>query len=185
MKQVLFFATPDDIRPIIAALQTANPIAFARIGSHEVKNPTLLSGDQIPDPGIATNETASGSVSYVIIPAGAKLNVQQYKSEDPDTFGRTMWSVYSGFNEDSAEITLAGIWTDGTLLPGSVKTMYKGPFSQKILKDFQSALKKAKFEKVQSWWLGPSALEMLKSGKRLTTTAVQSPPDYDLRPENL
>ncbi|MBB2753977.1 UNVERIFIED_ORG: hypothetical protein GGI57_004709 [Rhizobium aethiopicum] len=185
MKQILFFATPNDIRPVISALDTTNKIAFARVGSYDVKDPPMISGPEIPNPGFATNETASGSVSYLAVPAGSRLNVHPYTSEDSNTFGKKMWSVYSGFNDESVELTLAGIWEDGTLLPGSVKAMHNNEFSKKIMRDFQSSLKKARFEKAQSWWLGTEAVEMLRAGKRLSTTAVQSPPEYDLRPEHL
>ncbi len=41
------------------------------------------------------------------------------------------------------------------------------------------------FVKAQSWWLRKEAIEMLKSGGRLTTTAAQSPPEYDLQVEHL
>ncbi|MBY3325629.1 hypothetical protein HFO02_18780 [Rhizobium laguerreae] len=69
-------------------------------------------------------------------------------------------------------MTLAGIWEDGTLLPGSVRSMHNNEFAKKIMRDFQASLKKAKFEKVQSWWLSTEAVQMLRAGKRLSTTAV-------------
>ena len=172
MKQILFFATPNDIQPIISALETTNKIVFARVGSYDIKDPPLISGAEIPNPGVATNETASGSDSYLVVPAGSRLNLHPYTSEDSDTFGRKMWSVYSGFNDESVEMTLAGIWEDGTLLPGSVRSMHNNEFAKKIMRDFQASLKKAKFEKVQSWWLSTEAVQMLRAGKRLSTTAV-------------
>ncbi|MFN0179605.1 MAG: hypothetical protein ACKVZ0_12475 [Gemmatimonadales bacterium] len=38
------------------------------------------------------------------------------------------------------------------------------------------------FRRVQSFWLGPEALALFQAGARLTT-AIQSPPTYDLRAE--
>lgn len=184
-KQILFFATSNDIRPIVSALDAAGNIGFVRVGQHETENPPILSGADIPPPGIATHETASGPTSYLIVPRMGELHARQYVSEDPDTVGKKRWSVYNGFNEDSVEMTLAGIWDDDTLLPGSIKTMHTSKFAQSIMRAFQAALKKQKFEKVQSWWLGQEALDMLRTGKRLSTTAVQSPPEYDLLPEHL
>ncbi len=35
--------------------------------------------------------------------------------------------------------------------------------------------------KVREWWLAREAMKMLKAGKRLTTTAEQSPPEFDLK----
>jgi hypothetical protein len=185
MKQILFFATPNDIRPIISALEAAGDIGFVRVGNHDTENPPVLSGGDLPQPGIATHETASGSISYLIVPREGRLHVGHYISEDPDTFGQKRWSVYNGFNEESVEMTLAGIWDDNTLLPGSIKTMHTSKFAQSMMRAFQAALRKQKFEKVQSWWLGQEALDMLRAGKRLSTTAVQSPPEYDLLPEHV
>ena len=172
-------------RPIIDVLETGDNIGFVKVGSYDTPHPPILSSSQISQPGIATHETASGSDSYLIVPKDAKLNTREYMSEYSASLGEKRFSVYNGFNEDSVEIILAGLWRDQTLLPGSVKTMHKTKFSQTVMRNFQAILKKQKFTKVLSWWISPEALQMLRAGKRLSTTAVQSPPEYDLRLENL
>lgn len=182
MKQTFFFATPGDIKPVISALEANREIGFVKIGPHDRPDPKIISGSDIPQPGISTHETASGSISYLIVPLGTDLQATEYLDEETKL---KQWNIYNGFNEDSVEFTPAGLWKDGTLLPGSIKTMHSTKFSQSIMREFQSILKKHQFQKVQSWWLGKEALEMLKSGKRLTVTAVQSPPEYDLTVENL
>ena len=59
-------------------------------------------------------------------------------------------------------------------------TLHENSVAQQLMKWFLSALKQKEFTKVREWWLGPEALEMLRAGRRLTTTAEQSPPEYDL-----
>ncbi|MFC2250028.1 hypothetical protein ACETRX_10420 [Labrys portucalensis] len=185
MKQVLFFSTQSDISPVITSLEKDSGVIFVRSGHYDIMDPPVLSSKDLSNVGIATSETASTSISYLIMPSNSKIISREYISEDPMTFGRKQWSVYNGFNEDSVEMTLAGIWEGKVLLPGSVKTMHNTPFAQMVIRKFASLLKQAQFKKIQSWWLGPEALQMLRAGKRLSTTAVQSPPDYDLRPEHI
>ncbi|MBF2715069.1 hypothetical protein [Agrobacterium vitis] len=185
MKQIFFFATPADIKPVIYALEMDKDLGFVRVGIHDRPDPPIVSSSEISQPGIATNETASGSISYLIVPRGAHLQTREYINEESSRPGTKEWSVYNGFNEESVEVTLAGLWKEGTLLPGSVKTMHTTKWAQAIMRNFQSELKKEDFKKVQSWWLGREALQMLRTGKRLSVTAVQSPPEYDLTLENL
>jgi hypothetical protein len=45
---------------------------------------------------------------------------------------------------------------------------------------FASAIRK-RFKKHKSYYVGPAALAMLVEGSRLTD-ALQSPPEYDLKP---
>jgi hypothetical protein len=72
------------------------------------------------------------------------------------------------------------------LLPGLADTLHQAQASQRLMKGFLQSLKRNGFTKVESWWLGPEAMQMLRGGKRLTKTAVQSPPEFDLKfPEEL
>lgn len=76
---------------------------------------------------------------------------------------------------------MAGLWRTGTLLPGIMDTMHDTPVAQQLMRWFLSALKQDGFVKIDLWWLGKEALEMLQAGKRLTETAEQSPPEFDHR----
>ena len=89
--------------------------------------------------------------------------------------------IGNGDNEDAVMLTLAGLWITGTLLPGNMSTMHTTAVAQRLMRWFLSALQQEGFTKVDLWWLGQQALEMLRAGKRLTTTAEQSPPEFDLR----
>ncbi|CAA9489481.1 MAG: hypothetical protein AVDCRST_MAG91-464, partial [uncultured Sphingomonadaceae bacterium] len=91
------------------------------------------------------------------------------------------WTLDNSDNEESVILTMAGIWEDETLLPGLMDTLHQTPVAQQLMKWFLTALKKESFTKIESWWVGKEAMEMLRAGKRLTTTAVQSPPEFDLK----
>lgn len=186
MKRVYFFATPADIKPVLRRFENNAPIKFVEQGHLTSPNaPVYFSAEELPTPGIATNETGSGSISYLVLPRHEANPVESYVSTAPETAGKRRWSSYNAINESSVVMTLAGLWDADTLLPGNVSTLHGTKEAQQLMRWFLSSLKKERFIKVQSWWLGKEATEMLKSGRRLTTTAVQSPPEYDLKVEHL
>jgi len=94
--------------------------------------------------------------------------------------GEKRWNLFNAHNEETVVLCLAGLWQTGTLLPGSIATLHETQGAQQLMKWFRTALKQEGFIKVREWWLGPEALEMLNAGKRLSTTAEQSPPEFDL-----
>lgn len=178
MKRVFFFATPADIVPVLSRFEANAPLKFVEMGNLTTPNRAIyLESSQIPDPGIATHETGGQSKAYLVSHRDTKNNMHSFVGRQ----GERRWTVENGDNEESAILTMAGLWKTGTLLPGSMATLHEKPVAQQLMKWFQSALKAESFTKVDVWWLGPEALDMLKAGKRLTTTAEQSPPAYDLK----
>jgi hypothetical protein len=62
VKQVFFFATPDDIRPVLRRFKSHVSLKFVEIGRHVMSNlAVFLESLEIPNPGIATHETGSAS----------------------------------------------------------------------------------------------------------------------------
>ena len=111
-----------------------------------------------------------------------KNNVHTFVGQN----GEKRWTLDNCDNEETVILTMAGLWRGEMLLPGLLATLHETPVAQQLMKWFLAALKVEKFTKVDGWWLGKEALEMLKAGKRLSTTAEQSPPDFDLKlPEKL
>src|SRR5262249_18351001 len=65
------------------------------------------------------------------------------------------------------------------LLHGDIGTISSSPISRKLMRRFEGAIKK-RFSKIGSYYyVGPRALELLKSGARLTA-AEQCPREHDL-----
>lgn len=176
MKRIFFFATPSDVVPVLVRFASNDEIKFVEMGNLTTPNrPIHLSVSEIPDPGLSTHETGGASRSYLISPRDSINQMHKFLGND----GIARWSVDNSDNEDSVVLTMAGRWKD-MLLPGSMDTLHQTTMAQRLMKAFQSALKKEGFVKVENWWLGKEALEMLKAGKRLSTTAEQSPPQFDL-----
>lgn len=179
MKRIYFFATPSDVVPLLERFESGDPLKFIELGDLTTPNRAIyLQSSEIPNPGIATHESAHASDSYLVSIRDTKNHMEKFVGSK----GEVRWALNNSDNEESVVLTLAGLWEDGTLLPGKMDTLHRTVVAQQLMKRFQMALKKEKFTSINGWWVGNGAMEMLLSGKRLTTTAVQSPPEYDLRP---
>jgi hypothetical protein len=178
MKKILFFATPSDIEPVLRRFEANAPLKFVEMGTLSTPNRAIyLESSQIPYPGIATHETGSLSKGYMVSPRDTKNHMDVSFTRK----GEKRWNLFNADNEETVTLGMGGIWKTGTLLPGDMATLHQTPVAQQPMKWFLSALKQEGFTKVREWWLGHEAMEMLKAGKRLTTTAEQSPYEYDLK----
>ncbi len=177
MKRIFFFATPADIVRALARFEDNAPLKFVDTGDITTPNRTIyLESSEIPEPGIATHETGSQSQRYMVSHRDTKNDLRPYTTRK----GEKRWSLDNGNNEETVLLTMAGKWKD-ILLPGIMNTLHETPVAQQLMKWFLAALKAEGFTKVDMYWMGKEALEMLKSGKRLSTTAEQSPPEFDLK----
>ena len=178
MKRILFFATPTDIVPVLKRFEANAPLKFVEMGNLPTPNRAIyLESSDIPNPGISTHERGGGSQSYMVSHRDTKNHMHAFVGRK----GEKRWSLDNSDNNETVILTMAGLWKTGTLLPGTMDTLHETPVAQQLMKWFLSALKQEGFTKVRDWWLGKEALEMLKAGKRLTTTAEQSPPEFDLK----
>ena len=178
MKRIFFFATPDDIVPVLNRFEENGPFKYVVMGNLTTPNRAIyLSAKEIPNPGISTHETGHASTAYMVSHRDTKNAMEKFVGNG----GETRWDLNNCDNEETVILTLAGLWIDGTLLPGLMDTLHQTSVAQQLMKWFLTALKQERFVKVESWWVGKAAMDMLQSGKRLTTTAVQSPPQFDLK----
>lgn len=178
MKRIFFFATPADIVPVLNRFEANAPLKFVEMGNLTTPNRAIyLEASEIPNPGISTHETGSMSQGYMVSHRDTKNHMHAFVGRK----GEKRWSLDNSDNEETVLLSMAGLWKTGTLLPGNMATLHEKPVAQQLMKWFLSALKQEDFTKVREWWLGPEAMEMLKAGRRLTTTAEQSPPEYDLK----
>jgi hypothetical protein len=177
MKRILFFATPDDIVPVLRRFESNAPLKFVEMGNLTTPNRAIyLESSEIPNPGISTHETGNASAAYMVSHRDTKNHMQKLIGQR----GEYRWTLDNGSNEETVILTMGGLWKDGILLEGLMDTLHQTPVAQQLMKWFLGALKQEGFTKVESWWLGKEALEMLRAGKRLTQ-AAQSPPEFDLR----
>jgi hypothetical protein len=178
VKRIHFFATPSDIVPVLLRFGSNTPLKFVELGNLTTPDrATYLDASDIPGPGVSTHETASCSTAYMVSLRDAKNHMRKFIGRN----GEHRWTLDNGDNEETVILTMAGLWGTDTLLPGLMATVHQSAVAQQLMRQFLAALNQEGFYKIESWWLGSQAMEMLKSCKRLTTTAVQSPPEFDLR----
>lgn len=178
MKRIFFFAKSEDIKPVLSSFEANAPLKFIPAGKRSTANrPIYLESSELLDLGIATAETGSASTTYIVSLHDTKNVLYTFDDDE----GQRQWLLSNGDNEETVLFTPAGLWKTGTLLPGNMSTLHNTIVAQQLMRWFLQALKQEHFIKIESWWLGSEAFDMLKTGKRLTTTAEQSPPQFDLK----
>ena len=107
VKYVHFFATTSDILPILRRLETDLPLKYVPTGKRgEINRPIYLTYSEIPQPGIATGESGSSSITYMVSFQDKKNVMYEFL----DNGGRRQWLLSNGDNPDSVLLTMAGMW---------------------------------------------------------------------------
>lgn len=122
----------------------------------------------------AENQSSS-CPTYLIAPISHPINVRPV----PQLTGDIRYAVDQLDNPDSITLTHGGLFAPETLISGQIATASDTPMAKAIQSAFSNAISKL-FTRVNAFYVGPIAAEMLARGCRLTF-AVQSPPKYDLR----
>ncbi|MEM6955451.1 MAG: hypothetical protein AAF411_25005 [Myxococcota bacterium] len=179
MKEVCFFATPEDIRPVLERFEAFEPIQYVEMQMRtDDLRAVYMSSEQLPDAGQANDRDANFCERYLICPRDAKVSVQTMKMKN----GKTRRDVFAVDNPEGASLTTAGIWRHDILLPGRMTAMHRNASSDAIIKNFRSAIRKEKFKKVKAFWVGPAAMGWLRDGKRLPSGGdADDPTSLDLK----
>jgi hypothetical protein len=177
MRRIHFFATKGDIEPVLQLFEAGGRMRFAlNVNSTRPPGADYLSVSEIPNVGFSSHRSGVGSDQYIVSALDSPISPRKFQGASGETryaYDHSNWpgSVVVGFG---------GLWLGETLLPGIVDTLHDTPEAQALMKRFLKSLKQESFKKVDIYWIGREAMEMLKSGKRLATAAHESPPEYDL-----
>jgi hypothetical protein len=168
--QIRFFATKDDLVPVLDAVEAARKIKYVRFGSTGSSTPASFpTVTALPKLGIASHESAINSDTYLICAKTETLRARE---------------VAGGFvfdqllNPDTVTFTPGGFWGEEVLLHGRFATASTTPVSSDLMKLLGAAVRK-RFKKVKAFYVGTKAEHVLDSGKRLAI-AAQSPRTLDL-----
>ena len=175
MAQILFFGTHSDLAPVLTDLEGAGELQYTATDFTSASPPSTWSaGASLPGLGIADASSAASCATYLVTPAGAKVNVRRVTTED-----NGVANLVDQFENDASVLfTPAGKFDAQTMLYGKVSTVWDDPVSKSLMRRFSSTFKRH-FTKVKAYWVGPEALQLLRSGARLTIGA-QSAPNFDL-----
>jgi len=179
MKQIHFFALREDLLAMLELVETKGPLKYVRMGnfaSHEIAGISVFNrGADIPNLGKATADSWVACDSYLVCERETRVNQRSLRDMD----GGERVCVDQLVNPNSVTFIPGGIWNEDVVLNGRIATASDSRISDALMKRFQAAVKKT-FCKVRAFHVGPKALVLLESGKRLAG-AVQSPREYDLR----
>jgi len=172
-----FFATANDLLPILAAVESSRGLTYTRTG--HMNSPEVVSfrsGESLPTlRASATSETASTGVAYLVNEI-ERLVVPRliyvHGEENP------RWAIDQLKNPDSTVLWHGGFWGGNVLLNGRIASASKSAPSQSLQRAFATQLKR-QFCRLQAFYVGEEAAALLDSGTRLTMSA-QSPRAFDL-----
>lgn len=171
-----FFATPEDLLPVFASVETRNRLAYTlmdHIDSPRVVS--FLSASEIPT--LFQPSPADSSINcpaYLVTRADQPISVREL----PSSAGTRRWAIDQLDNPESTVLWHGGMYGEGVLLSGRVATASTSPTARSLQRAFDSAIKK-QFTRIRSYYVGKHAELLLDGGCRLTMSA-QSPALYDL-----
>jgi hypothetical protein len=178
MKHILFFAVKEDLLALLELVESKGPLKYARTGNFlrdEIKDGIGLfeNGAELPNLGKASADSSAACEAFLVCERDTSINLRDLQAGKG---GRIC--VDQLINPDSVEFKPGGIWNEEVVLHGRIATASESQISQSLMKRFQTAVR-AIFSKAKAYYVGPKALALLESGKRLTIS-VQSPREFDL-----
>ncbi len=172
MSRVNFFAAGDDLLAVYAAVDTAMPLRYVRMG-HVVGHgfEEYAKGSDLPGLGMANFASSSLCTTFLVMNADMPVVLR----EIPGTDRKAIDQMY---NPDSVTLHPAGTWGDRAVLSGCVATAYDSVVTRALIGCFRKAIRRH-FTKVRAFYVGPAAMALLHQQARLTA-AIQCPIEGDL-----
>jgi hypothetical protein len=175
MPQIHFYATREDLEPVIRAIEDTATFRYARTGLHTSSiYPEYLSALDIPSLGRATGDQAMMCEAYLVVRKSERIAIR----EIPQNCGGMRYAVDQLVNPRSIVFQSGGVRDGRVVICSRVSTTGQSEEAKAMFRLFAGRLKKS-FEKRQAFYVGPSVMRLKEEGFRLTM-AVQSPKEYDL-----
>ncbi len=177
-KRLLFFATKEDLRQLMAAVECVVPIQYVRMGvfaKDAVERHEHI--DDIPNLGNAATDSAATGDEFLVVMKDCTAKTYAVQGND----GKIRYFVDQLANENSVTFSPGGFRGSGVLLHGRFATVHDDPVSQALMGQFSKALRRS-FRKLKAYWVGREAERLLDAGARLTMSA-QAPREFDLKKE--
>ncbi|MBC7928242.1 MAG: hypothetical protein H7039_21565 [Bryobacteraceae bacterium] len=175
LPSISFFATAEDIRPVLAAIESKYDLQYSECGLfQEEQRPIILSLSSLESLGTAATGDASHEPTYLVGHALAAINIRRV----PQRKGGTRFAVDQLNNLGTIVFRPGGKYFDSAVISGLAGTVRDEPISKELLTAFSAEIR-SRFTAVKECWVGPAALRNLREGARLTN-AVTAQPEYDL-----
>ena len=184
MKLIPFYAGVKDLESFVESIDANNSLRYyltRNYSKDEVQNGIVAydKGAMIPNLGWASAGSGNICDSFLVCDRTSPMVLRTIHGN-----GDNWFSVDQLLNPDTIEFTPAGIWNDKIVISGRVATVSETTSAQALMRLFSKTIKH-QFTRVKSYYVGPEALSLLKSGHRLTPAANAAPMiDLVLLPHN-
>jgi hypothetical protein len=172
-----FFATPEDLLPVLLSVEARQSVAYTLCEHlHEPRVDRFLTAHELPtlfQP--APFESAVLGAAYLVTESATDIVLRQLSPFE----GKDRWAVDQLCNPDSTVLRHGGLYGDNVLLRGEIRTAHKTKVALRLQRAFDAAVRKH-FVKIRWCYVGREAEALLDSGYRLTA-AQQCPTESDLR----
>jgi hypothetical protein len=173
--QTLFFATKNDLLPLMATVEAEMPVKYVETGLFSSNEPRIHMGAEfLPNLGAANHESAINCVSYLVMPREATVEVRRVSQED----GTYRYAIDQQENADSIQLQPGGAFSSEVFLHGRIATVSASRVSGNIYRIYRTAIK-TRYMKVKAFYVSEQCMHLYERGVRLTI-AAQSPRDVDL-----
>jgi hypothetical protein len=173
--QVYFYATREDLDPVIRGVEAVAGFRYARTGLHTSQEyPEYPSALQIPSLGRATGDSTALCEAYLVVRKEEKIAVREVRQNS----GEMRYAVDQLINPRSIVFQSGGLRDGRVIIHGRAATTAQSEEAKEIFSLFKKCLKKD-FRKRGAFYVGPTAMRLKDEGFRLTM-AEQSPKEYDL-----
>ena len=172
---ISFFATTEDLRPVLAAIESRYDLQYSECGLfQEEERPIIRSLSSLALLGTAAGGDANREPTYLVGHANTAFNIRRV----PQRKGGTKFAVDQMDNPGTIVFRPGGEYFDSAVISGLAGTVKDDLTARDLLNAFSDEIR-SRFSAVKDCWVGPAALRNLRKGARLTN-AVAAPSEYDL-----
>ena len=175
-KHIPFFATKEDLLPVLKSVEALFDIQYAQcIRVPETGVPIYPSAEMIPDLSIAHIGDQNHNPFYMLIESGVMPITYSVKQR------RGGVNVFLNQSSHLRSIVLipGGIYGDNCIIAGDASNISEEAWARDLYKAFAKAIRKD-FKKIRAYYIGRQAEQLLDDGWRLTS-GVKAPVEYDLQ----
>jgi hypothetical protein len=173
--QIHVFGTNPDLKELLTVIEKERDLQFVRTGLFAVpeQKPLLTLRDSAL--GVAPEGDSAQEATYLVADRHEPIQIRTV----PQHGGAIKYAVDQQLNPKTTVFRPGGIYGDKCVIAGYVGTISEDNISLALFQLFSKEIKR-QFEKIESFYVGKRASELLEQGWRLTA-GVKSPSLYDLK----
>jgi hypothetical protein len=170
-----FFATRSDILQVLDALEASAALKYVETGSFTVPNALAFeTARAIPALGTASAGDLNHIPHFMVMPFGHEVTPETVAQRG----GGVRYIIRHVDHPGSITFVSGGQFGGDVLISGEFGTSFASGGSRELFRKARTAVRR-EFLHVKSYWVGPEATALWRTGWRLTSS-VRSPREYDL-----